>query len=429
MSRPPLDLPRRIADAAVHSSLYTDPEVFAWEMHAVFEQGWCFVAHESEIPQAGDYVRRTLGLTEVIVCRDRDGGVQVIANRCSHRGNLLCHEESGRRKNFVCQFHGWVFSLQGQLLDVPFPAGAPASRERLALKQARAAVYRGFVFATFAKEGEGRTLEEHLGRAREWLDQAADLSPLGRLQLDGGWGRHLMYTNWKLLAENDTDGYHVHFVHDSFARGIKVQGKYEHVLVTQEERLEPISRDFGDGHVDLHYGPAYRQPLIWLGTEPDRYPAYTAAMKQKYGEQRAYEIMRVGPPHAFIFPNLFIAEGTLTMIQPLAPGQTVNWNTPLYLEGAPSELNTRLLRQVEAAVGASAFLLADDATMSERQFHGLQRTPGWLDVSRGLHREETSQDGVITSHFSDETPNRGIWRHYRKLAQAAVQRQAATEAA
>jgi hypothetical protein len=26
-------------------------------------------------------------------------------------------------------------------------------------------------------------------------------------------------------------------------------------------------------------------------------------------------------------------------------------------------------------------------------------------------------DGVISSHLTDETPNRGFWRHYRRIMQ------------
>jgi hypothetical protein len=41
-------------------------------------------------------------------------------------------------------------------------------------------------------------------------------------------------------------------------------------------------------------------------------------MEEKHGVERALDIRRCGPPHAFIFPNLFLAEGIVTFFQPVA---------------------------------------------------------------------------------------------------------------
>jgi hypothetical protein len=68
-------------------------------------------------------------------------------------------------------------------------------------------------------------------------------------------------------------------------------------------------------------------------------------------------------------------------------------------------------------MGPSAFLLADDAVISERQQLALAGMSGWLDLSRGLNREQ-EKDGVIVSHISDETPNRAFWQHYKKIMSA-----------
>lgn len=399
-----------VNEASVHSAVYTDAAIFQWEMREIFGNSWVFVGHASEIPSTGDLVRRTIGLEEVLMVRDKSGGVSVLVNRCTHRGNLMCNERKASKRTITCQFHGWAFGLDGSLLAVPAPDGAPLDKDSLALKKAKVGIYRGFVFATFAEDPP--TLQEYLGRAAAILDQACDLSPEGELNLIGGWVQHSFHANWKMLIENDTDGYHANTVHSSFVKGVALQGKYKHVLI-DEKKLEPIARDLGKGHVDLDYSPAYKKPMIWLGTEPDRYPEYNRLMEQKYGESRALEIRRLGPPHAFIFPNLFLAEGVVTMIQPVDAGSCVNWSTPLYLKGAPSEVNTRIKRQGEAAVGPAAFLLADDATILERTYSALVSSPAWLSISRGLQREHRMPDGVITSHFTDETPNRGFWRHYK----------------
>jgi phenylpropionate dioxygenase-like ring-hydroxylating dioxygenase large terminal subunit len=403
------DVASLVTPASVHSTLYTDPAIFTREMDRIFANNWVYVGHTSEIPDRGDYVRRTIGTEPVILVRAA-GRVNVLANRCTHRGNLLCQPERGKRRAFACQYHGWVFNPDGGLVDVPFPAGAVGDPSKLHLRRATVDTYRGFIFATFA--AEPCPLLEHLGHARQALDRASNLSPAGEVQIGRTWIKHLFQANWKMLSENEADGYHVNFVHDSFAKAIHVRGKYDNVLQDKEDQVSAVVRGLGGGHAELDYAPTYHQPMTWLGVKPDRYPAYVAAMNQAYGPERAAEIMRAGPAHTFIFPNLFIAETCLVMIQPLNVGQSVNWHAPLLLKDAPADINQRILRQGEVALGPSAFLTADDAIIAERQWRALLGSPGWLDLSRGMQREQPRGDGVIVSHYTDETPNRGFWRHY-----------------
>ncbi|MBV1903019.1 MAG: Rieske 2Fe-2S domain-containing protein [Marinosulfonomonas sp.] len=427
-----LPIGQLVRKESVHSRVYTDKKIFDREMEEIFRQGWVFIGHASEVPKKGNFIRRTMGLEEVLMVRTMDNEISVLANRCTHRGNLLCQHKKGKKRNFACEYHGWVFDFKGNLIDVPFSDGFKGELADHATTAAKVSNYRGFVFATF--NTDPISLEEHLGRARFALDRASDLAPGGELDLYGGWVEHAFKSNWKMLAENNVDGYHVSFVHDSFAKGIKVNYKYENVLVTEEDKLECVARDLGDGHAEIDYEPTYEKPLVWLGVDPDRYPEYTDAMAKAYGAEESQEIMRKGPPHTFIFPNLFIAETAVTMVQPTGVDGVVNWHTPLYLKGAPEAVNRRILRQCEAALGPSAFLLADDATISERQWAELENSPAWLDLSRGADREEVEEGGTITSHYTDETPNRGYWQHYAKVfndadARAADNAKSAVEAA
>ncbi|MFW7345593.1 aromatic ring-hydroxylating dioxygenase subunit alpha [Pigmentiphaga sp. D-2] len=409
------DIASLIRDASVHSSLYADPAIFDREMETIFGQGWVYVGHASEIPRRGDYVRRTMGLEPVLLIRGADG-IHVVANRCAHRGNLLYQPERGNRRTLACQYHGWIFSPDGALLDMPLSSIEPD--ESLHLKRARVDSYNGFVFATF--NPSPIPLLEHLGHAARALDRQVNLSPEGEIELRGPWIKHLFRANWKMLSENEADGYHVGFVHDSFTKSVGTPGKYGNILSGEEDRITAVVRYLGNGHTELDYGPTYDRPMTWLGVDETRYPDYTRDMVGRHGESAAREIMRAGPPHTFIFPNLFLAETCLVMIQPLGVGETVNWHTPLYLKGAPEELNRRIMRQGEVALGPSSFLTADDAIIAERQWRALKGSPAWLDLSRGQSRETTTDGGVVVSHYTDETPNRGFWRCYRDtMAQTA----------
>ncbi|MGB7869771.1 MAG: Rieske 2Fe-2S domain-containing protein, partial [Mycobacterium sp.] len=80
---------RLIKRDKVHGSLYTDPEIFAEELRKIWYRSWVFVGHETEVAQPGDYVRKRLGLQDVIMTRGRDGVLHLLLNRCAHRGNQV----------------------------------------------------------------------------------------------------------------------------------------------------------------------------------------------------------------------------------------------------------------------------------------------------------------------------------------------------
>src|SRR5262245_33334113 len=105
-------------DFRVHSRVYRDPQVFDREMHAVFEQTWVYLCHESEIPQPGDYRTLKVGLNSVIVSRDALGEVHVLINSCRHRANAVCRYDYGNAQNFRCPYHGWVYKNSGENIGV-----------------------------------------------------------------------------------------------------------------------------------------------------------------------------------------------------------------------------------------------------------------------------------------------------------------------
>ena len=56
--------------------MYDDEAVFEAEMERIFEATWMYVAHESQIPNAGDYIWTEVGRQPVIINRLDDGSVR-----------------------------------------------------------------------------------------------------------------------------------------------------------------------------------------------------------------------------------------------------------------------------------------------------------------------------------------------------------------
>ena len=130
-----------------------------------------------------------------------------------------------------------------------------------------------------------------------------------------------------------------------------------------------------------------------------------------------------GPPHAFLFPNLFLGELVVAIVEPVGPAEMIHRHTSVQFEGVEEAFNQRLLRQTEAAVGPASFITSDDAVTAERIQAGISGTRrswagenrGWIDLSRGLHREQVDEAGTRSSEASDETTNRGFWHRYLEI--------------
>lgn len=103
----------------VHRSTMTSPEIHAMEIERVFGRNWLYVGHESEVRNAGDYVRRRVGNRPVFMVRGKSGAVHVFHNSCTHRGAVVCRQDRGNAKVFQCFYHAWSFSNDGDLVGVP----------------------------------------------------------------------------------------------------------------------------------------------------------------------------------------------------------------------------------------------------------------------------------------------------------------------
>lgn len=396
----------------VHGSLYTDPAIFAEELKKIWFTTWVFVGHESEVPEPNDYVRKRLATQDVIMTRDRDGEIHLLINRCAHRGLQVCDDAQGNARAFRCPYHGWTYRNTGEVIGYPYSKGYGGKNElKLGMgKVPRVASYAGFVFGSMAQDGP--SLIEHLGAAAREIDRLVGLSPSGEVALDAGWLAHKTRANWKFLAENETDGYHPQFVHGSIfgVTGSPIGALYS-------DASTAVTRALGNGHSENDLRPEFRtfaEPMRWFGTTPERVPEYVAAMRAAYGED-AQRRMIEGAPHVMIFPNLFIAEIQVFNIQPVAVGECVQYATAVQLRGG-AELNRRMISQSIGSVGPAGMLLADDTEMYERNQRGVSMLdPEWLDVRRGLIREQVDANGFTIGAATDETGMRGFWQHYRSL--------------
>ncbi|MGH7836619.1 MAG: aromatic ring-hydroxylating oxygenase subunit alpha [Candidatus Binataceae bacterium] len=406
-----------IQNDRISGRVYYDRAIFQQEIDKIWHREWVYVAHTSEVPEPGDYVVRTIGTQPVIVSRDEDGDIHLLLNRCMHRGNTVCQSERGNAHAFRCAYHGWTYNNRGELVGVPSAGGYDPSfrKEEFPLSHVpRVGTYRGLIFASLAAAGP--SLEDHLGAARRLIDQFVNLSPAGELILRAGVLKHSYRGNWKMALENSVDGYHPNILHHA-AMAMMMKGKNDMEAVFGE-RSEALARDHGHGVEQLDLNPVQTRNggrVVPPGWSAQAFSEYRAAMVARYGEARADQIIAEGPPHFCIFPNLIFILNQFRVIQPVSVDETVVHYYPTMLKDAPEEMNQRRLAETYLIHGPAGRVAPDDFEAYERNQAGFAaRVNEWLVLRRGLHRE-VRENGGVAGHETDETTQRGIWRHYRDV--------------
>jgi len=212
------DVVGEIARGMIPAYVYSDADVFELERDRVFGRAWTFLAHESELPDPGDYVVRRVLDDSFIVVRDESGRVRVHFNMCLHRGMQVCRAEVGNASHFRCPYHGWSYRNDGHLAGLPFHQdayggddGLPRAAQHL-LPPPRVDMVDGMIFVSLADDGP--SLAEQIGEFAFYLGMYTRQSPDG-LELRGPQ-RWRVRANWKIGCENFVgDMYHTPYTHRS----------------------------------------------------------------------------------------------------------------------------------------------------------------------------------------------------------------------
>jgi phenylpropionate dioxygenase-like ring-hydroxylating dioxygenase large terminal subunit len=413
-----------------HVAIYTDDEIFQEEMKRIFYTTWVFVGHVSEIPHPGDYKTSYIGQIPVILSRDEQGQVHVLVNRCSHRGTTVCQREYGNANYFRCEYHGWVFGCDGALAGVSLRRGfGPGEIEESELgldRVPRVDTYRGLIFASFAESGP--SLSEQLGLSKRYLDDWADQSPTGEIQITGGVWKHTYEGNWKLQLEGSNEGYHPDYLHQ-IAGEIRqyiaehggnpgLQGARRRGRGLGFGASNVLGIDLGNGH-SIMESPRSDDPDAWRQQYP---PAYVEALEERHGPERTKRILGEGW-RMQLFPNAAFANTNLRVIRPISVDRTEvrQYHVALpEIEGVTDQLNITRLKGHQGFYGPSGYGSPDDLECFERMQEGyktraLDTLNPWILLNRGLSIEQRGPNGERIGHVSTEVEQRAIYYAWTAL--------------
>ena len=188
---------------------YVDARVYELEQRTVFARSWQLVGRTDQVCAAGQYITTELAGEPIVVVRGSDGILRGFFNVCRHHAAAVMTEAEGTANVLRCPYHGWTYTLEGELKGTPDFAGVcNFARETSGLLPVECDVWEHWVFVKL--ERGGPTLAEFLGA--ELIEQ---IRPLKLQNLHWMERRHYSFDcNWKVFVDNYLDGgYHVPYLH------------------------------------------------------------------------------------------------------------------------------------------------------------------------------------------------------------------------
>jgi len=400
----------------VHRDLYIDRELFELEQEHFFANTWNYLGHDSQIPKAGDYLSVDIAGRPLMAVRQADGSVKVLMNRCAHKGSKLVTEACGNTgKFFRCPYHAWTYKTDGSLLAIPLKNGYEGTR----LKECEAAkgldalknvqLYRGFIFAKLNDAGSG--FEAYFGDSLSSIDNMADRSPEGQLEIAGGCLRYLHNCNWKMFIENLNDTMHPMVAHESSAGTAKrmwADKPAEAPKPMAIEQFVPFMSDyqfFEDMGVRVFdSGHSFSGVHFSIHSKYSAIPAYDDAMKAAYGEERARQIIGLARHNTVYYPTLTIkgAIQAIRVVRPIAVDKTLIESWTFRLKGAPPELLARTCMYNRLINSPFSVVGHDDLRAYRGAQEGLHATGNpWVSLHRNFDEAEIGQPDVTTNGTSE----------------------------
>lgn len=186
---------------------YTDAEFFQFEKEALFYREWLCVGREEWAEKPGDYFTCTHANEPLVIARDRKGALQALSSVCQHRAMLVA-EGHGNTRAFVCPYHHWTYDLDGALVNAPaMGKTCNFDRAKNSLPKLKIEVWHGFVFVNF--DLEAAPLAPRLAALEDVVanyEFAKARGPRPEAPTPYAW-------NWKVMFENNNDGYHANRLH------------------------------------------------------------------------------------------------------------------------------------------------------------------------------------------------------------------------
>ena len=263
-----LESPMDFGNEDISNERYTSREWFDREVEFLWRRVWQYTCREEEIPEAGDYYKYDIAGLSFLVVRTESGAIKAYPNACLHRGRLL-KEYDGRVSELRCAFHGFCWSLDGKLKDVPARWDFPHIEDaEFSLPEISVATWAGFIFINPAQDCE--PFEEFV----EDIKKQFQRWPLEDLYIASHTAKKVA-ANWKIAQEAFCEAYHVNATHPQVMMALGDTN-------SQADVWRNCARVITPGGPSARFSRKNRRrsrcsPMRWIFVRENRFPKFPTA--------------------------------------------------------------------------------------------------------------------------------------------------------
>jgi choline monooxygenase len=332
----PIELARGLPPKA-----FFDHEIFEMERRRIFFDGWCAVGFSDFVQNPGDAMPVVFLGTPLVLVRQLDHSLKIFHNVVPYDSAPVLQEAIRNADQLIGAYHGFVYGLDGCLIDAPYWSGGSGSATdeidvgRFNLNEIASAEWGRIVFANVSGN-RASDFDAYISPMRDelrWFDFSS-LQPGMTASASPSLWDCTCTGNWKTHHENACmNVYHENFVHEIYRNSPSIP------------RVTNGSRNFravdnrgvrGLAYTDEQAGETYLElPLPPL-------PRVTEA----------------GPPSEnnlilSLYPNLYVsiigAHCHATIVTPLGPENVHLQSLNFFADTGEGQIDRQIIELIEAA--------------------------------------------------------------------------------
>ncbi|MEO0033868.1 MAG: hypothetical protein RIS94_3626 [Pseudomonadota bacterium] len=270
---------------------YLDEGRWQQEINRIFKRLPLMLALTIELPAPNDYKAMDVMGTPVLITRGKDGKARAFMNVCKHRAMHLAKEGKGNCSRFACQYHGWTYANDGQLIGIAEASTfGDVDRSTLNMTELPCDEAAGLIFVILTPDLPINAIE--------WMDGMYE--DFAALKLET-WYYHkskpMKGANWKVAYDGYLEGYHF-------------QAAHTNTVATRSPSNRATYEGFG--------------PHIRLGFPQNSITRLKDLPREEWGRQEnhGYDFIRM------LFPNMsFFLAPEMGQLAQLFPGPKADQNT------------------------------------------------------------------------------------------------------